>query len=328
MASPTEGSEGGITSQRSPLRRWLPLVVKVAISLLLIGWLLQAVDGAALRRSVVALSPLALCLAALLIAVQAAVLGWRWHRIVRWLGDDLPACTAIRWVYIGLFFNQALPSSVGGDAVRIWLFHRRGSLPGLPFASVAIERGTGMVMLALMVSACMPWLEPASGHEAWLMPLRTVGPVLLLLLVGLAVLDKVVGNRLPLRLADALVRLGTGLRQIARSPSALAEVASLGALASLLGLTAAWVLGRDLGMPLGLPHFVALVGGSVLLSVLPVSLGGWGLREATMVALFGLFNQPPEPVLTLSVVWGAIPLLISLPAGALWLIERGKGARP
>jgi glycosyltransferase 2 family protein len=102
----------------------------------------------------------------------------------------------------------------------------------------------------------------------------------------------------------------------------LLEVVGLGLAANLTGLLAAAVLGYALGIEVGLVGIVALVGGAVLLSILPVSLGGWGLREAGMVALFAGVGVPAEPVLAMSLVWGLLPLLVSLPAGLLWWVNR------
>jgi uncharacterized membrane protein YbhN (UPF0104 family) len=79
-------------------------------------------------------------------------------------------------------------------------------------------------------------------------------------------------------------------------------------------------LGLGLGIALAFPVYVALVGGATLLSVLPISLGGWGVREVGMVTLFGAVGVAPERALALSLIWGFLPLLICVPAGLLWWI--------
>ena len=87
--------------------------------------------------------------------------------------------------------------------------------------------------------------------------------------------------------------------------------------ASFTGLLAAYLMGEGLGIAIGLPAYIVLVGGSVLLSVLPISLGGWGVREVSMVALFGSVGAGAEQALALSLLWGVLPLLISAPVGLL-----------
>jgi len=299
------------------------LIVKVAISGALLTWMATSVDLQVVSKSVAQLRASSIALAVSLILLQSLLLGLRWYRIIGWLGGRLSLGQSIRWVFIGLFFNQALPSSVGGDAVRIWALHRQGADPGVAFGSVVIERGTGVAMLGLMITGCVLMIWPLLG-KALALPLLLTGPLLLALLVVLALLDRVIGALLPPRLAKAVVGMGAGLRQIARSPRALFEVAGLGLVASFAGLLAANVLGSDLGIHVGLAAYVALVGGAVLLSVLPVSLGGWGLREASMVAMFGALGTAPEPVVAMSVIWGLLPLVISLPFGLMWWLGQDR----
>ena len=88
--------------------------------------------------------------------------------------------------------------------------------------------------------------------------------------------------------------------------------------ASFTGLLAAYLMGEGLGVAIGLPAYIVLVGGSVLLSVLPISLGGWGVREVSMVTLLGGVGASAEQALALSLLWGVLPLLISVPAGLLF----------
>ncbi len=117
--------------------------------------------------------------------LQTAIIGWRWHRIVRFLGGSLPPVKAIHWVFEGLFFSQTLPTSVGGDVVRIWNLHRHGSAPGVAF-SVAIERGTGVVLLGLLVTLCLPTVWISLSDPLLRAALLAVGPCLLAGLVFVA----------------------------------------------------------------------------------------------------------------------------------------------
>lgn len=308
------------------VRRKLLALGRVTLSLALVAFVLHSLDGAALAAALRQLAPAAFISALLLIVLQAIILGWRWHRVVELLGGRLLPKDAVTWVFIGMLFNNALPTSVGGDAVRIWLFRRSGASLRLALVSVAIERGTGVVVLGLIVSACVPavWGQ-LQGHALRLL-LAGIGPILLAGLVVAALVDRLLGRLLPERLTGALRWLGEGLRRLAMQPRALAEVAVLGIAASVTGLLAAFVLGEGLGIVMGLPAYMALVGGSVLLSVLPISLGGWGVRELGMVTLFGAAGGSTEKALVLSLLWGLLPLLVSLPAGFLWWRGRSTQA--
>jgi len=300
---------------------WLG-VAKAVFSVTLVAWVISTIERDALAATVSQLSVGSLMLAAALFVFQALVIGWRWHRIVEWLDGSLPPRDAMRWVFVGMFFNNALPTSVGGDAVRVWLLNRSGASLALSLGSVVIERGTGIVLLGLLITACMPAVWPLLTDQSLRLLLASTGPLLFAGLAVTTIAYKFAGGLMPAIVAGPLQSLGSGLRRLALQPRALAELMALGIAASILGLLAAYVLGKDLGIPLALPAYVALVGGAVLLSVLPVSLGGWGMREWGMVSLFGAVGVSAEQALALSLVWGVLPLLISLPAGLIWWAGR------
>ena len=302
--------------------RWA-LWLKVAVTLLLFGWIAQMTDfsalGSALRRLDLAVVGGALAL----VLAQQVVLAWRWHRIVNWLGGRWSLAQSLRWVFVGLFFNQALPTAVGGDAVRMWALHRHGLSKQVAIGSVAVERGSGLALLALMIGAAVA-LSPRSlgGPEVERALLGGVFFIVAILTTAMFA-DKWLTRWLPPRLAEAGDRFGVAMRSLFRTPRAVAELVAGGGIATSLGLWAAVVLGRGLGLQFEASVYVALVGGAILLTLLPISLGGWGVREAGMVALFGHLGAPPEPVVALSVLWGILPLVVALPGGAyFWLTHR------
>ena len=306
------------------MNRAVALLLKAGLSVVLFGWIFRSVDVGQLRSTLAGLSGATLLIAAALMASQGVVLGWRWHRIVQRLGGRLPAGQAIRWVYIGLFFNQALPTSVGGDVVRVHYLSRAGSAPGLAFASVAIERGTGVALMAVMATLCLPAVWGVMGPHSARLALALTGPGIVAALVLLAFGSGLLPGWLPSAVAMPLAAFAKGLRQFIACPLALAEISVLGLASTLAALWAAYLLGHELGIELPFAAYVTLATGAVLMSVLPISLGGWGVRESVMVALFGSVGVAPERALALSLVWGVLPLLVSLPGGVLWWAQSNR----
>jgi uncharacterized membrane protein YbhN (UPF0104 family) len=309
-------------------RRWIPLL-KLGASLLLVGWVASALDLDALAHALGGIDALGLVAAILLLVTQSLVIGWRWRRIVHRLGGQMRGGDAVRWVLIGQFFNGALPTSIGGDALRIWLLHRSGVGGELAVQSVLIERVSGLVVLGLIVSSCVPaiWSATAQAPVATL-GLAAAGPVLALAVVGLVLFGRIGSDLLPRRAAIALRTTIDSLRPFVRSPRLVAEVAGMACIASLIGLAAGHVLAHALGITTSFPATAALLGGAVILSLAPVSLGGWGVREVGMVALFGSVGVPAERALALSLLWGVLPLLIALPAFLIWRSDRSAPPAP
>lgn len=301
------------------LRR-LALLGKIAFTLALGALLLRQVDLAELGALVHALGRQHLLAAGALLVLQSALLAVRWQRLLVLLGQHIPFGLAWRWLMVGLFFNQALPTSVGGDAFRIWCLHRRGAAPGIAFASVAIERSTGLVLLACLIAACVPLLDrPLPTAVA--LPLLAAGPLLALVLGVVLLAEPLLQRWLPTAMQAALVTTCSGLRLLLRAPGEALVVTLLGLAAAMCGLGGAWVLGLGLGLDQPLQAVIVVLGGAMLVSLLPVSLGGWGVREASVVVLFSALGVAPERALAMSVAFGLLQLLVALPGGLLWWLD-------
>jgi glycosyltransferase 2 family protein len=287
----------------------------------LLWWVISFIDVGQLRVALSRLDTATTVFAAVLVALQSLLIAWRWQRIVRRLGGELPASKSLLWVLVGQFCNLALPTSVGGDALRIWSLHRHGTAAGVAFSSVAVERATGVVILGLMVSLSVASIE-SDVPDSIFLALVCVGPLLLTALALLAFADSLPLTWFPSWLAAPLVGLARALRLLAAAPSSLLELMALSAAASTAGIAAAYVVGRSLQIDLPFAAYVAFVGGAALLALLPVSLGGWGVREAGMMALFATSGVASEAAVALSLVFGILPAAVALPGAVAWWLQR------
>ena len=121
--------------------------IKIAISALLIWWLVSQSNIDRLVENMSSVNPWGLALALLVLVSLSAVQALRWSLVVRAIGKVLHYKDAFKNVLIGIFFNQVLPSSIGGDAIRIWRAYRLG-LGLIPAAhSVMLDRLTALLAL-------------------------------------------------------------------------------------------------------------------------------------------------------------------------------------
>ena len=81
----------------------------------------------------------------------------RWREISAECGAPLPMRQAMRFNLIGTFFNQTLPSAIGGDAVRLWLVARGGAGWRAATYSIFVDRAIGLIALAIIIVASLPW---------------------------------------------------------------------------------------------------------------------------------------------------------------------------
>ena len=308
VADPPPEKRGGVPT----------LLIKLALSATLVVWLLSEIDLGAARALVAAADPLPLALGVALLALSTAVSGLRWQIIVRALGGRLGITDSLRLSFVGLFFNQFLPSSFGGDAFRAIGLYRVGLSPRLAVTGTLLDRVAALIGIILFVLVFLPVTpDLREGLHRWLVPLLA-----LLLLVGVAGLELFV--RLPegwrrWKPVQALADFAADARHVFLRPAPSAAALAC-ALACQLLMTLSFVAFADaLGLAVPVFPFFALVPLIMLASVLPVSIAGWGVREAAAVFGFGLIGVAREPALVMAMSFGLGCLIVSLPGGWLWM---------
>jgi uncharacterized membrane protein YbhN (UPF0104 family) len=262
------------------------------------------------------------------LAMQVAFVALRWRTIAAICGAPLGFGAALQISFIAMFFNQVLPSTVGGDAARIWLLARKGSGWASATYSVLIDRIAGVVVLAIIVMACLPWTLAliGDGVARAVMMLIGVGAVagaLVFLAIGFA--PRAWFDRfLPARHLAEASRTAWRLCRTPRS-AALVGICSLAVHA--LTVTAAWSCMKAVAAPVGFAPLLFLLPPVLLIATLPISIAGWGVRESSMVVAFAYAGLAQSDGLTLSVMYGAASFIVGVAGGLVW-IASGLKVRP
>ena len=129
------------------MRRTLLLLAKAATSVLLLYFSLRWVNASVLAGRLSRFDPSWIALALFLLTIQVAFLAVRWRTIAAACGASLAFTPALQLSFIATFFNQVLPSTVGGDGVRIWLFARKGAGWARATYSVLIDQNCRRIRL-------------------------------------------------------------------------------------------------------------------------------------------------------------------------------------
>ncbi len=270
---------------------------------------------------------------AVLIFIAQTTLGaLRWRRIVQQLnapdGPPFALSNALRFTFVAAFFNQTLPSTVGGDAVRIWLLARDQGGWRTATYSVLIDRLAGVLVLALLVILCLPWsfalIGNVSGRIALLIVgFGSIGACLAFLALGFVRwrwLDR-------WWLTRQLVAAGATARGVFGAASSGAPIIAYSLLIHGLSATAAWCVARSVAAPLEWTQALLLVLPVLLIATIPLSIAGWGTRETAMVLAFGYAGLPENDGLIVSVLLGITMFAAGLVGGAIWILDRGKRLR-
>ncbi len=319
-------------------RRLALLLLKVAVTAGLIWFALRDVTLPQLGVRLAGADAGLLVAALAVLFLMSFLAGVRWQAISWLAGAPLNHVAARRGLFIGLFFNQTLPSSIGGDAMRIWLVNREGAPLTAAVASVLLDRAVGLAALAWVAVLGVFALVDTGGVALWLGALAVLLGLAALFCFALLVwlggpAGRGFGRRAwtkPVRATAAAARRLVKFRRL----GALVLAQSLAI--HLLLVAAAALLFAAIGAPapffclLGAPApFFYLLGAVplvMLMAVAPVSLGGWGVRETAMVAALAPVALSPADSLTGSVLLGLGLLITGLPGGIWWLLVRRKTA--
>jgi uncharacterized membrane protein YbhN (UPF0104 family) len=301
--------------------------------------LLRALLGLALLATVIALAdPMRVLarlreadagwlLAGLLAAIASNVVSaLRWRALARWLGADMNARDACRWYFQAIGLNALLPGAVvGGDVYRAVVLRRAGQDGRAAGWSVALDRISGLWMLcaigALGAAACAPALGAT---------LRLPPAALTALALGAAALWLALPLGLPALLRRGADRDGGGwlapLKAAAARPGFGAQLGwQVLASAAVQALSAAALAagGLALGIRQPIEVWAWAIAPVFLMAALPVSVGGWGTREAAAVAALAPFGVAAPAAVGAAMVYG----LYGIAQGALGALAFGLPRR-
>ncbi len=306
-------------------RRKLPwFLIKLTVSAALLWLVARGVDLAGLGSR---LSRLHYPLAALAVGVmilQLLVASRRWQAILQSLAVTLPLHRLWRHCWVAQCFSQALPSAVGGDVIRVWLVHREGVTVRTATISVVLDRVLGLFALVTVVALAMllpstVTADPRARTILWLLvAVAAAGMAAALLLASLP--SRWFAGRRVTRLA---FELAIGIRNIIAGRRSALIVVSTAILVHLLSIVGIWLLARALDLHVGVLALATTVPVALLAASVPISIGGWGVREGVLVELLAAQGIAADSGLALSVLFGLALALASLPGGAWWL-----GGRP
>jgi uncharacterized membrane protein YbhN (UPF0104 family) len=303
--------------------RWA-WALKLALSVGILTWVIET-TGVSLSDLRVPQSG-ALLLAAVVFVVQPIVDIPRWLIILRMLGYRIATNLVFSYFYVGLFFNQILPSSVSGDAVRVF-YLRTHAVPWLQnIFSLVLDRLIALGGLALLYVSLFGWASHSLTEH---FDARGVRYALFFAII-LAGITIAVAHGLrapagpppapavtPTERLRAFVRAATGQAGFRWQTTIM--LVALGMAVHLMGAIGFSLILRSFGYTLNFIDVFMISALVVIAQSLPISLGGWGAREFAAVALLQRVGVEANDAFFASVLLGLMSLLGALPGIPLWL---------
>ena len=252
----------------------------------------------------------------------------KWSLLLTISGNGAPYSRLLGLYWMGMFFNNLLPGRTGGDLIRAYGLGRRICDSLTAVFSVAADRGLNFAALGVLATIGIV-LRPQDLPDLIVdVPYRSAiyfAIPLLTLAVWLLC------SRMPISLkrwlVDMVKAIATHIRQLLRQPWALMAACVLAVLYQSAMIMSHYYIGRALGLQFGAGTYFCLIPITAVVSLVPVTLNGLGLREGTFAVLFASLGVPPATSVMLSLLAVGITALISL-AGGIWYVASGLRPQP
>jgi glycosyltransferase 2 family protein len=254
----------------------------------------------------------------------------RWQRVADVLHLHARLRTFVSQYLAGMFVSSVLPSTIGGDVVRI---SRLGATTGdtpASFASVILERVSGWVVLPLLTFAGLA-IHPSLlhlGNASRVALFLSIGALGVLAVLVVAGVSPKVGGRLAhndgwLRFIGAV---HLGMERFRREPLAVVTVLGVSLAYQLTLVVAAWMVGHALGLNIGITVLLAFMPAVAMAQVLPISIGGLGLREGALVLFLHPLGVTIEHAVAFGLLIYGINLAVSLLGAPAFAVGTGRRA--
>jgi uncharacterized membrane protein YbhN (UPF0104 family) len=294
-------------SNRPPILRWAGTLLAVALLVYLLshqGW---DEIGGAIRQ----IAWWRFALALILIAISRMAVAGRWHVLMRSANTGIRPRQSIEITFAGLFASNFLPTTIGGDVVRLAGAIRLGFDKAVSVASLVVDRLVGMAGMAMALPFAIPtFLRTMKGTSAlslsfalpWVKPLWE-------------------------RLMGAFRKLFTALTLWLRQPRSLLEALGFTWVHMLCTFGQVWLLLGGMGEHISFWLVAGLWSATYFVTLLPISINGMGVQELSMAFFFTTFGGVSQASgLTLALLMRALQMLASLP-GAFFIpgLVAGEG---
>src|SRR5262252_6742161 len=314
--------------ESSSTRRYVVLALKLSVSIILLVVLFSRIDVAQLWETARLASVPWLLAAIAVFGISTLAGAWRWNVLLKAQHVDIALPSLLGTFLVATYFNNFLPSNIGGDVIRIGDTARYTNSKTLATTVVLMDRILGLIALAFVAAlgatavgrlhhvaapiwpvwlwagflagaaATTPAVFAPSGFGRLLRPLTVFHP-------------EWVGNRIT-DLTGALAKFGA-------DPGALLSAFTGAIMVQVTLVMFYFAVAYALHLDVALSDLAVAVPMSFVVQLLPVSVGGFGVREAFFSYYFHRIGQPIEDAVLLSLVAQALLILFSLSGLAVYI---------
>jgi len=280
---------------------WRIRLAGTILSILLLVWLLWQQDWQVIFDAVKELALWVVIVSFLLLLIRH---GWntaRWFILVRAQKIPISFSRALQLVMSGLFVSNFLPSMVGGDVIRIAGILQDSDNRVAGAASVVVDRLVGVFGMLFVLPFSAPLISLVLSEGFWV--------------AGLAVSET---DQWKIRIKQSFQKLMESLKIWIHQPGWLFLALSASWLGVITYLSGVLLLATEIGIPVSLMDVAGATALTYFITIIPLSINGYGIRELTILAFYTHFGASSEQATILALITRFMFLIVSLP-GAIWV---------
>lgn len=311
------------------MKNAVSVALKVSISALILYFLFRSIDVTLFWKTVTSVNPMTVVLAAFIFIASQGISTLRWLTILR-KDLDISYLRLLSIYFIGMYFNNFLPTIVGGDLVKGWFLYKVSNRGDLSVASIFLDRYSGFAaLISITALALIPGYALIADTELPAFFAMLIGGFVCISLViwvgplhswAMGLMAKVHFYGLNKKI-DTFYKVLMGYKS---HGDILLKIFICSVFVQGGVMTGYYVLGRGLGINVAFGYYLLFIPLITAVSMLPISLSGLGLREGMFVFLFTRVGASKEQAITLSLMWFMITALTSLIGGVEYMRMGGK----
>lgn len=261
-------------------------------------------------------------LAGLLALAQVFICALRWQIISRHTGATLRLRDTVLGYLEASFINAFLPTLIASDGARIFRAMTSGANAMGALVGVVTDRIVALSALAIAAAAGVIFLPGAIDNPWLLAAIAGILPALFLGLIAIDLMERYFVKMSHWRVVRPLLELAAYMRRLRQMPGLTVAVIGISLIGHMFCAGAFYILSQQLGMQIGYWAMFALSAPILVYAAVPITIGGWGIREAVTAALFGLVGYAPAVAVSLSIAFGLLMSAVGIICGiAAFLIS-------
>ena len=301
----------------------MKIAIKCLVTTLLLWVAFRTVDIAAVASLLSSLNPwwalVALLLTGLIILFDATLLS----SVIRLFSRRMPFGTAMLYSVVGWFFSNVAPSTVGGDIFRGVQLSRVGMPVGTAVRIILAVRVLSFITLVGVIAAGLPialGLLKEPRDELLMITLLASGLGVIAALFVLAHIRLRVPRLERWAFFQKLLTVAGDFRLLLTPSHGIASAWAAALAQHLLRVGVLAALATGLGLDIPVATLFAFATAALLMAMVPISFGGWGIREIAFVYLLGAAGVSAEAALSLSIAFGLLRVLMGVIGGLAWVV--------